>query len=157
MLAILSALIPFLTGAVGRALIGRGIAWLEQKQADRRELALLEAQEKIVQAAHLRQLETIKLQHQLGVEQIHVQSDADVSKLEADAFKEAMKVANQPTGIRWVDAWNGVIRPSTATIAIALWLLSVLKAALVITEWDRNLIASVLGYYFADRHIGKAK
>lgn len=151
------SILSFLGGAAGRALIGQAIDWLKVKQEHQQEMERLRLQGELENAAHARQQETIRLQAQLNVQQVQVQGDADVAKLEAQAFTEAMKVANAPTGVRWIDGWNGTIRPSTASVAIALWLLKVVKAGLVLTAWDENLIAAVLGYYFADRHIGKAK
>jgi hypothetical protein len=35
------------------------------------------------------------------------------------------EAAAKPTGVKWVDAWNGSIRPSYATVALFLWLVKV--------------------------------
>jgi hypothetical protein len=153
----LSSLFAFLGGSAFRFVIGRATDWLEKRQAHLQELDHIREQERVDQAAHARQMDLIKLQSDLKLGEIKLVGETQVGLAEAQAFTEAMKVANTPTGVRWIDGWNGLIRPLTASIAVALWLLSVLKAALIITEWDKNLIASVLGYYFADRHIGKTR
>jgi hypothetical protein len=152
-----AAIFSFLGGAAGRALIGQAIDWLKAKQEHQQEMERLRLQGELDAAVHARQQESIRLQAQLNVQQVQVQGDADVAKLEAQAFTEAMKSANVQTGVRWIDGWNGSIRPSAATVAVLLWLLKVIKAGLVLTAWDENLVASVLGYYFADRHIAKGK
>lgn len=153
----LSAVISFLGGSAFRFLIGRATDWLEKRQEHLQEIERMREQEKLDQAASERQLAMIRLQADLKVGEVKVAGEAAVSTAEAQAFVEAMKVSNAPTGIKWIDGWNGAIRPGAATIAVFLWLLSILKAALVLTEWDKNLVASILGYYFADRHVGKAK
>jgi hypothetical protein len=154
---VISALLSFLGGSAFRFLIGRLTDHLEKKQDHLQELDRMRLQEQIDQAKHARQQESIRLQHELGVQQIQVAGAAAVERAEAEAFAAAMGRINTPTGVRWIDGWNGAIRPAAATIALLLWLLNMLKAALVLTEWDKNLVASILGYYFADRHIGKAK
>jgi hypothetical protein len=152
---ILSSILSFLGGAAARAIIGQAIDWLKAKQEHAQEMDRLRLQGELDEKRAARQDATIRLQAELGVKQLEVAGDAEVKKLEAAAFAEAMKSANVPTGVRWVDAWNGTIRPLSATIALTLWFLELLKAAFVLTDWDRNLIASILGYYFADRHIAK--
>jgi len=152
-----SALLSFLGGSAFRYVIGRVIEYFEDKQEHEQELERIREQERIDAARHGRQQELIELQHKLGIQQIQVAGNIAVDKAAADAFTEAMKVANTPTGVPWVDGWNGSIRPAAASIALVLWVLNMAKAALILTEWDKNLIASILGYFFADRSIGKAR
>lgn len=154
---ILSALFSFLGGSAFRFIIGSVTDWLQKKQDFANELEHMRLQEEIDQAAHVRQQELIKLQSDLKLTEIKLVGEAAVNQVEAQAFTEAMKQANTPTGIPWVDAWNGTIRPLTATICVSLWGLKIVRAFFELTAWDENLIASVLGYYFADRHIGKTK
>ncbi|MBF6561449.1 MAG: hypothetical protein IVW56_14295 [Candidatus Binataceae bacterium] len=152
-----SALLSFLGGSAFRFVIGRATDWLEKRQEYLQEIARIREQEKLDAAAHERQMAMIRLQAELKVNEVKLAGEAAVSTAEAQAFVEAMKTANAPIGVKWVDAWNGLIRPLCATISVLLWLLSIVKAALVLTEWDKNLVASIIGYYFADRHIGKTK
>lgn len=151
-----TALISFLGGTLGRFAIGQLTDWLQKRQAHLQEIERIREQEKVDQAVHLRQMASIKLQSDLKVSEIKLIGENAIGLAEANAFTEAMKVANAPTGVKWIDGWNGSIRPLVATNAVLLWLLAVCKNALIITDWDKNLIASVLGYYFADRHIGKS-
>lgn len=153
----LSAIFSFLGGSAFRFLIGQATDWLQKRQEHLQEIERIREQEKLDAAAHERQMAMIRLQADLKVNEVKLTGEAAVSAAEAQAFVEAMKKSNTPTGVKWIDGWNGMIRPMCATISVLLWLLSILKAALVLTEWDKNLVASIIGYYFADRHIGKSK
>lgn len=154
---VFSALLSFLGGATARAIIGHVIGWLEKKQNHAQEMDRMNLQERLDQAAHERNAAMVRLQSDLKLGEIKLVGEQAIGLSEADAFKEAMKVANTPTGIRWIDGWNGAIRPAAATIAVTLWLLKVLKAAWTLSAWDEQLLASILGYYFADRQLGKRK
>lgn len=154
---IFSAILSFLGGATARALIGHVIGWLEKKQAHSQEQEALRLQAEFDQARHVRQKELIELQAGLNVTEIKLVGEQASDLEAAKAFTEAMKVANAPTGIRFIDAWNGSIRPAAATIAVSLWLAKFVKAGFTITAWDEQLVASILGYYFADRQLGKRK
>lgn len=154
---IFSALFSFLGGSAFRFLIGQLTDWLQKRQEFLQEQDRIRLQEQIDQAAHLRQMASIKLQSDLKLGEIKLVGETQVGLAEAQAFTEAMKVANTPTGVAWIDAWNGSIRPAAATISVAIWLLSIVRVWFEITEWDKNLVASIIGYYFADRHISKPK
>lgn len=154
---IFSALLSFLGGATARALIGHAISWFEKKQNHQQEMERLRLQAELDQGAHARQLELINQQAALNLSEIKLVGENAIGLAEAQAFVEGQKRANMPTGNWFVDAWNGTIRPAAASISLALWLLKVIKAGLVLTDWDEQLVASVLGYYFADRQLGKRK
>lgn len=151
----LPALISFLGGATARALIGHVIKWFEQKQTHMQEQESLRLQDELAQNAHVRQLDLIKQQSDLKLGEIKLVGENAIGIAEAQAFVEAQKVANTPTGNKFVDAWNGTIRPAVASVAIIIWLMKIIKAGLTVTAWDENLVASVFGYYFADRQLGK--
>ena len=155
MLTGLSAILSFIGGAAGRAIIGQLIDWLKAKQEHQQQMELQRLQGELDAKRAEQQMAQIRLQAELGVKQIEVAGDAEVKKAEAAAFVEAMKNSNAPTGNKYIDAWNGSIRPAAASIALALWFLKLVKAAFALTDWDQNLVASILGYYFADRHIAK--
>lgn len=157
LLAGLPALVSFLGGATARAGIGWLIKFLEKKQDHKQEMEKMRLGAELEQFAHVRQKELIELQASLKTGEIKLVGEQAIGLAEAQAFTEAMKTANAPTGVAFVDAWNGSIRPAAASIAIVIWLLKIIKAGLTITAWDENLVASILGYYFADRQLGKRK
>lgn len=150
-----SAILSFIGGSAFRMIWGEVSAWLNKKLEHQQELDRIREQEKIDQAKHARQQELIRLQHELGIKAIQVAGDVETEKLAAEAFANAMKDANRPTGVKWVDAWNATIRPSAATISLALWVGNLAQAAFVLTDWDRNLIGAIFGYFFADRSLAK--
>lgn len=149
------AIFSFLTGAVGRALIGHLLDWFQKKQEHIQELERIREQETIDQAKHVRQLDLIKQQSDLKIGEIKLVGETTVSVEEAKAFTAAMDRINTPTGVKWIDGWNGTIRPAAATIALAIWLLKIIKAGATLSQWDSDLVSAILGYYFADRHLGK--
>lgn len=151
----LSSLIAFLGGSAFRLVWGEVSAWLNKKLEHQQELDRMREQEKIDQAKHARQQESIRLQHDLGIEQIRVAGDIAVDRAAADAFTEAMKTANAPSGVRWIDGWNKGIRPAAATISLCLWVGNLIKAAFILTDWDKDLIGAILGFFFADRSLAK--
>lgn len=152
---IFSALFSFLGGSAFRMIWGEVAAWLNKKQDHAYELERIKAESEVDAGRHVREMDRIRLQAELGVKQITVQGDVEVKKLEAEAFVSAMREANKPTGIKWVDGWNGSIRPAMATIALALWVFALAKAGFITGDWDRELIAGILGFYVADRTLGK--
>lgn len=146
-----SALFSFLGGSAFRLLFGHIADFFEKKQDHQFEIERMHLQADLDQSKHVQEMENIRLQAELGVKEITVQADADVSRLEATAFIEAMKTANVKIGIWWVDAWNGVIRPLVATVCICLWIGALIQASFVLSDWDKDLIGVAIGFFFASR------
>lgn len=151
----LSALFSFLGGSAFRMIWGEASAYFNKKQDHQHEKEMLTLQSDLEDKAHQRQLESLRLQNEMGVKMVEIQRDAAVATEEAKAFTEAMKEAFKPTGIFWIDAWNGTIRPQFAQLALVLWFLKLAAQNFVMDEWDMGLVAGVLGYFIADRSLGK--
>jgi len=152
---IFSALFSFLGGSVFRMIWGEVSSWVNKSQDHAHEVERMKLQGDLDAQTHARTLENLRLAKELEVKQIEVQKDADLQRAEADAFANAMKEAFKPTGITWVDAWNGSIRPAAATIALALWIMALVSSGFTTSDWDRELVGVILGFYFADRALGK--
>lgn len=150
-----SALFSFLGGSVFRMIWGEVAGFVQKRQDHAHELEMLKVQSDIEDKRAQLQMEQVKLQHDLGIKEIQVAGDMAIAKSEADGFLEAMKSAARPIGIAWVDAWNGCVRPSAATIALLLWLFEIIAAGFIMQDWDRELVGVILGFYFADRSLGK--
>jgi hypothetical protein len=97
----------------------------------------------------------LRLQNELGIQMVEAKAEADIGVEEAEAFTKAMQNAFKPTGWAFVDIWNGIIRPAAATIALALWILKLNSQNWLMQEWDITLAGTVLGFFFADRSLGK--
>lgn len=151
----LSALISFLGGSVFRMLWGEISSFINKRQDNAHELEMLRLQSDIDDRAHTRNQETLQLQAQLGIKVIEAQSQAMADKTDADAFGAAMARAFAPTGYSVVDIWNGVVRPAAATIALTLWVCKLVSQNFQMVDWDMEMVGAILGFFFADRSLGK--
>ena len=151
----LSALISFLGGSVFRMIWGEISSFLNARQEHTFELERMKLQNELEDRAHQRTQESIRLQAELGVKTIEAQAQSNVLSSEAEAFANAMKDAFKPTGIYWVDTWNGIIRPAAATIALAMWVAKLAHQGFAMQEYDLEITGVVLGFFFADRSLGK--
>lgn len=151
----IEALFSFLGGSVFRMVWGEVSAWYNKKQDHLFEMERLRLQSELDDLAQQRMQATLKLQHELGIKTIEAKAEADVAVVEADAFVKAMESAFKQTGWAIVDVWNGIIRPSAATIALVLWCLKLSSQNWKMEEWDITLAGTILGFFFADRSLGK--
>lgn len=156
----MSALLSFLGGSAFRAIWGEFSSWISKRQDHKFEQQRMLLQGKLDAESHARNLAALKLQADLGVKTIQVQADADAARADGEAFRQAMAQAATPTGIKWVDAWNGCIRPAFGTLALFLvWRaahyagydLQAMRA-IGISE----VVFSIIGFFFADRSLRKA-
>ena len=149
-------LLEFLGGAAFRALLGQGLEVWTKWQDHRHEREMMELQMRFDERRADIQMQQQRLAAELQVKTVEIQRDADIQKEEAAAFREAMKQAFQPSGIKWVDAWNGVIRPAFATTVLFLWFKILYAQGFVPSPWDLDAMGVVLGFFFADRTMKKA-
>lgn len=151
----LSAVISFLGGSAFRMIWGEVSAYLNKRQEHRYELDRMRLQNELEDKAHVRTLENLRLQNELGVKMVEVQRDAEIMKMEADAWAELAKSTTKKTGIWLVDAWNASIRPFLATMAIVVVVIEVCTLNGVLNNWHRDLVSVILGIYVADRSLLK--
>lgn len=149
----LTTLLSFLGGSAFRMLWGEISSWLNRRQDHAFELERLRLQAQIDSEQHARNLEAIRVQHELGVQVIRVQGEADVGRAEADAWRAAVESIGRPSGIWLVDTWNGVIRPLLATICIVLVVLHFHDAGWRLDDRGWALVGAVLGLYVAERSL----
>lgn len=151
----MGAILSFLGGSAFRMVWGEVSSYFTKRQEHKQEIERLRLQSEMEAARHGRDQERIRLQAELKVQEVQVVGDLAIQKTEAEAFVAAMQNAMKPIGIWGIDAWNGSIRPAMATIALAMWVLALYRAGFIPTEWDKELIAGILGFYVADRSLGK--
>ena len=149
------ALFSFLGGSVFRMIWGEVANFVQKKQDHAHELEMSRLQADLEAGRHARDIERIRLQSDLKVTEVKVMGDVAIQQTDANAFVEAIKAASVPTGVKWVDAWNGSVRPAAATIALCLWVFALANAGFITNDWDRELVGVILGFYFADRSLGK--
>jgi hypothetical protein len=151
----ITALLSLLGGGTFRLLLGELVAWFKQRQDQSAELAMMRLQGDLAAAEHARNLDSIRLQAELGVKTIAVRAESDIAASEAQAFRDAVAASMRPSGIRWVDAWNASIRPAFASIALLLWGLALWRQGFMLSEWDQAVMGVVIGFFFADRSLRK--
>lgn len=151
----IEALFSFLGGSVFRMIWGEVSAWYNKKQDHQFEIERMKLQNALDDRQHQRTQEALRLQNELGIKVIAAQGEADVATAEAEAFAKAMDNAFKPSGYAFVDIWNGIVRPSAATIALGLWVLKLYSQGWKMDDWDVALVGMVLGFFFADRSLSK--
>jgi len=151
----ISALLAFLSGSFVRAVWGEISSFINKRADNAHELQMLQLQLTLDDRAHARNQEALQLQATLGIKTIEAQSLEAVNKAEADAFGAAIVQALKPTGITFVDVWNGVVRPAAATIALGLWVGKLVMQNFQMQDWDTELVGAILGFFFADRSLTK--
>lgn len=151
---ILTTLISFFGGTAFRMIWGEVSAWLTARQDHAHEIERMRLQADLEAAQHTRNLESQRLQHDLGVEVIRVQSEADIGRLEAEGWLSAVKGTTVVTGVRIIDAWNAAIRPGAATWAIVMLTIGEVSS-IVLSESTLAVCSAALGIYLADRSLLK--
>lgn len=146
-----SALFSFLGGSVFRMIWGEVSAAWTKHQDHKHELEAMKLQADLEKAKHDQEMERLKVSSELHIKEVEVIADAEVEKLDAEAFIVAQKTLNQPTGNKIIDAWNGAIRPAAASTALLVWWFCLYTQGFVLTEWDKELVGVILGFYFAHR------
>jgi hypothetical protein len=146
-----SALFSFLGGSVFRAIWGEASSWVTNAQDHKHEIEAMRLQSELDDKTHAREMDRLKVSSELNIKQIEVQSEGDLASKDADAFVAAMATINTKTGVAWVDAWNGCIRPMAASIALLLWVSWLWNSGFKPTAWDKELVGVILGFYFAHR------
>jgi len=138
---------------------GELAGFFKAKQEHKHELVLMKTQAELEDKRAANALAAQRQQAELGYKTINVQADADISREESAAWRAAVERMNQPTGIKWVDAWNGAMRPAFYTLALTIvlflcwtagWDVDRLKAAGMI-----DLAFTIIGFLFADRSLVK--
>jgi hypothetical protein len=149
-----SALFSFLGGTAFRMIWGEISSWLNKAQDHAFELERLKLQEQIDDKTHERNLENLRVQADLGIKTIVTQADNNIRELEVQGWLEAVKGVSKKSGVKWVDAWNAIIRPAVATWAILM--ITASEFALIVMSENSWMVASAaLGIYLADRTLFK--
>ncbi|CAG2126935.1 hypothetical protein LMG31506_00246 [Cupriavidus yeoncheonensis] len=146
-----SAILSFLGGSAFRLIWEQISQMWTAHQEQKHEIERMRLQGDLDAAAHERNLAAIRLQAELGVKTINVQAEADLARSDSAAWGQAVVAAIKPTGIWFVDLWNGIVRPAAATIALGLWCFALHEAGFKMGEWDRELVGVILGFFFAVR------
>lgn len=151
----MGAIFSFLGGNAFRLIFGEIVSYLNRRQEHELELQRMKVQGDLEAAQHARNLEAIKVQADLGVKTIQVQRDADLDRIDASAWATAVADVGKQTGIKFLDIWNGSIRPGLATMAIIMVVIEIMALSFALTDWHRELFGAILGIYVADRSLAR--
>ena len=152
-----SALFSFLVGSVFRMIWGEVSEFVNKSQDHKHEMEALRLQSELEDKKALQELERMRVASELGIKELEVKTNAEIEAKDADAFIAAMATVNVKTGNWFIDAWNGSIRPAAATTALLLWWFCLYTQGFVLTEWDKELVGVILGFYFAHRVFSSRK
>lgn len=165
----MTALLSFLGSAVFRWALEKFFQLTERRQDHSQEIERMRVQAEVDAAQHLRNLEMLRLQSELKLDQVKEETRGAVEQADAQVFIESIRTANKPTGMPLIDGWNSAIRPLVSTVCIAVWLwllaefvppyvaslstLEKMALAVLLVEFTINLIASVIGWHFGTRSL----
>jgi len=150
-----SSLISFLGGSAFRMMWGEISAFFTAKQEHVYEIERMKVQGLLEDEQHQRNMEAIKIQAELGVKVIEAQREADLDRIEYGAWASVVESTTKLTGIKFIDAWNGAIRPALATMAMFIIIGEVVSTGFALSMWVMDLVAAILGIYMADRSLMK--
>ena len=106
-------------------------------------------------AQHARNLESIKVQADLGVKEIRVKAETMLDQIDAETWGRAVDSVGKITGIAFIDIWNQSVRPLLATLSILVVVAEIAQHGWILSEWDKELVGAILGLYVADRTLAK--
>lgn len=148
----MTALLSFLGSAVFRWLLEKVFQITERRQDHAQEVERMRVQAEVDAAQHLRNLEMLKIQSELKLDLVKEEHRGAHEAAEDEAFTESIRSA-RPIGVRWVDAWNGLIRPLVSTVCVALWVMTLIERDFAPNEFDLALIGAVIGWHFGTRSL----
>ena len=137
------------------------LKWVDRKNERAHELSMQD-----------KQLEFQKLTGQQRMEEIHAQEDSAWASGALDALKAGIEAQGKPSGVKWVDALNSLIRPVIALQWVILLYPSVLIASFVLSVMagvpalvalvkvfgpdEKAICASILNFFFVGRVFDRA-
>lgn len=134
--------------------------WLDRKNERAHELAMFD-----------KQIEADRLKAEAGQKLAELEAGKVIGAAEIQALIEATKAQSQLTGIKFVDAFNSLMRPT-----ITFWWVIVLQTAVMATTFylaidagkplldaiglvwgpaEKAIVASIVSFWFVDRSLRK--
>lgn len=141
-------------------LVPEVLKWLDRKDERKHELSMFD-----------RQLEADRIKLDASQKLAETQAEERVTVADLQALVEATKAQAQPTGIRWVDAMNALVRPVLAFQWLILLWPAVIVAGFVLAVQagadplaamvkafgadEKTMAASVASFWLVDRSLRK--
>ena len=164
-------------GGVGGAIVRFMAA--KQAQAARRdemahEISLLKEQAQMEERRAILSQQAAKALNEQQLAVLTTQGELDRDKIDAGNWPQSLTDQLRATGVKWIDALNSSVRPvltywwcigiyTAAKVALlaALFTPAALPSAeqvasVLMTEFDKAVIASLIGFWFVDRALRRA-
>lgn len=145
--------------------------WLHKGQDNAHELAMVDKQIALAKVQSEQKIAEIGAQGGDTRATLAAQVDGNVETGWSDALADAIKAQSNLTGVKWVDAMNQSVRPiitywwclvlytaaKVVGITVALTDSAPLAqfAPILVTDFDKAVIGSILGFWFVDRALRK--
>lgn len=150
----LTGIIAFFTSNFARMVWGEVTAWLTSRQDHSQEMERMRLADELADKEHARQIESVKLQADLGQREIVLKSQAAIAEIDEQTWRSSSESTGRTTGVKVVDIWNGVIRPAGATWAL-LMVTANYAGLIKLDDYGWSLCGAWLGLYVASRDLFK--
>ena len=148
----MTALISFLGSAGLRWLVGELLGIFKAREDRKAEVEMLRLQADLDRERAERQRLAVADAAAAGVKLVEAQREASASDYADKMMLEAMEQIGRPSGVAWVDAWNGSIRPALATASILLLIGNALAPGhIILTGIVGEVVCGALGLYVGGR------
>lgn len=148
----MTALISFLGSASLRWLLGELLGIFKAREDRKAEIEMLRLQADLERERAERQRQAVQDAAAAGVKLIEAQREASAGEMQDRMMLAAVESIGRPSGIGWVDGWNGAIRPALASASILLLVGSAIwPAHIVLTGALGEVVCGVLGLYVGGR------
>lgn len=115
-----TALFTFFGGTAFRWIFGEVIGLIKERDSDKREIERMRLQfEQDAQRQQWQQA-AIKAAADAGLKLVEAKAEASREEWSDRAFLAAVGATSKPSGIKWIDGFNALIRPELAQVSILL-------------------------------------
>jgi hypothetical protein len=124
-MGILTGLFALISGAL-TGVVPRVITYLEKRQDHKHELEFLRLQ-------HELQMQRQAAGTEDKLREIEAQTIAEEFRAMSEHLTKIIEVQARPSGFRWIDGWNALLRPAATTgiIVLYLWIASTYTGAII--------------------------
>lgn len=145
--------------------------WFHKGQDNAHELAMVDKQIELAKAQSAQKIAEVKAAGEDARATLAAQTDSTTEGAWAGALADAIKAQSAMTGVKWVDALNQSVRPvitywwclflytaaKSVTVVVALQARLPLAqfAPILVSDFDKAVIGSILGFWFVDRALRK--
>ena len=148
----MTALISFLGSASMRWLLGELLSIFKAREDRRSEVEMIRLQADLAREQAERQRQAVVDAAAAGVNLIEAQREASAGDASDRMMLAGVEAVGRPSGIAWVDGWNGAIRPALASASILLLIGNAIAPGhIVLTGIVGEVVCGALGLYVGGR------